>query len=71
MNGFFFEKEIEWEQIAAAFGSFLEFTKAQIEKALMWMCENPDKVALLLIAVSRAYRGDLSSLADIGSIILT
>ena len=70
MHGLFSKNEIDWDRITTAFGSFLKFTKAQIEKALMWMCENPDKVVLLLFAVNRAYRGDLSSLADIGSIIL-
>ncbi|NRA47469.1 MAG: hypothetical protein HRU09_21180 [Oligoflexales bacterium] len=70
MESLFSEKEFDWEQIAVAFGKFLEFTKAQIEKALTWMSDNPDKVVLLVFAVSRAYRGDMSSLADIGSIIL-
>ncbi|MFK7824053.1 MAG: hypothetical protein AB8G05_07850 [Oligoflexales bacterium] len=70
MHSLFSKNEIDWEQIAAAFGNLLEFTKAQIEKALMWMCENPDKVVLLLFAVNKAYRGDLSSLADIGNIIM-
>lgn len=71
MSNLFKESQSNWEQIALAFSYFLDFTKAQIHKAIVWMNQNPEKVVLLVFAVNKAYRGDISSLMDFASIILS
>lgn len=63
--------DIDWDKISQAFRAFLQMTKNQIIKILNWLKENPEKLAIIVIAVSRLFSGDYSGLFDIASLIFS
>ena len=63
--------DIDWDYIGNAFRELLNFCKKRIRELFRWIERNPEKVAIIMVAVAKAFSGDYQDLIDVGFMLIS